>query len=230
MNITKEHLASLGIISMALSVEGTSVLCFIRRHKTDEWLISVGGILAVKKGKRAVLFINFKDSGVHSYECIILDSGEDWVLVTPPVIENDIYLKDLYTSMCRMEQLDEEYGRRKEERIIIGKQRYKEFGLDTPEQKAIVGVASMPCAIVDASIHGVCVITPYHPSYARGFDKFTVRLDFLKEGVTRLLVHKVHLQLSGVTERTYAKVAGQLLEPIPYVWKQRVVSLLENHS
>lgn len=88
-----------------------------------------------------------------------------------------------------------------------------------------------PCAVVDASIHGICIITPCTDQRMRDCDSFNVMLNFVNPEQTIVLkCHKVHAQLKKTESKIYARISCQLLEPIHFAWKERVIKLLESEK
>ena len=88
-----------------------------------------------------------------------------------------------------------------------------------------------PCAVVDASIHGICIITPCTDQRMKDCDSFNVMLNFVNpEQAIVLKCHKVHAQLKKTESKIYARISCQLLEPIHFVWKERVIKLLESEK
>ena len=88
-----------------------------------------------------------------------------------------------------------------------------------------------PCAVVDASLHGICIITPCSDHRMKDCDSFNVMLNFVSPEQTIVLkCHKVHAQLKKTESKIYARISCQLLEPIHFAWKERVITLLESEK
>ncbi|MDE6245889.1 MAG: hypothetical protein K2M50_09590, partial [Treponemataceae bacterium] len=103
------------------------------------------------------------------------------------------------------------------------------FGLESPEQKVFVRSKKIiqPCAIVDASIHGVCIITPFSDGF-KDVENFCVKVGFSSPVESAIMeAHKVHSRLVKTERSVFAKVSAQLLEPISHIWKGRVARLIE---
>ena len=81
--------------------------------------------------------------------------------------------------MIKIEKNDEKYGQRKEPRIKIGIKYSQDFGLKSPEQIFVLERErySGPCAIVDASIHGVQILAPYS-AILRNINNFNMLIAF----------------------------------------------------
>ena len=132
-----------------------------------------------------------------------------------------------------MEYQDEKYGRRKEPRVHIGKEKATQFGLTSIEQKLFSHQAKIiqPCAISDVSLHGICIITPFDDHQFKNIKNFNIQITFSEPNQTvNLEAHKVHTKLNHITNKTFATISCQLLEPISYVWKERVIKMLESES
>lgn len=139
-------------------------------------------------------------------------------------------IKHLLNQLSILEVQEEKYGRRKEPRIKIGKEKYINFGLSSAEQKVFSKASKIiqPCAIIDASIHGICIITPFDNPIFKNLDNFCIQLSFTNPEQTVILqCHKVHSKLNNTENRVFSTLSCQLLEPIHYVWKERVMQMLE---
>ena len=112
--------------------------------------------------------------------------------------------------------------------IAIGKLNAQLFGLQTLEQKILTGERTHPCVIIDASLHGLCIITPFNNDISKKLDNFVIQVFFSNPEQNILLqAHKVHTKLKHTENKTFATISCQLLEPINYIWKERVIKMLE---
>lgn len=233
MNITKELLESLDVVSMSLSNGNEDFLCFLRKidgNKMEFSILNPERFSAAGKMEFRTTFKKHDAVKVSASELEILDSGEDWCVGTVTRFFDDeinLFLTRLFEMECR----NEKYGRRKEVRISIGKANYAAFGLSSPEQTLFVkGMRfSQPCAVLDASIHGIQVITPIRSNGGfRALEDFAIKLSFVNPDETAMLkAHKVHSRLDRAGEKFFATYYCQLLEPIHHVWKERVIKMLE---
>lgn len=161
----------------------------------------------------------------------VIESGEDFCDIE---ISGSEKKEKTVAFISALEELDEKYtkyGRRKEERVEIGKRNSAKFGLSYPEQTVFInGIkAQQPCAVVDASIHGICIITPCADQRIKDCGSFNVMLNFTNPEQTVVLkCHKVHSQLKKTESKTYARISCQLLEPVHFAWKERVIRMLES--
>lgn len=234
MNITKEFLDGLNLVSLFFTQEQNDINCVLKRSEKGVLFFNFTGDFKFAEGERLPLSATFQKEAaltVSRAEFKILESGLDWILGTVENCEND--LREVLERISFLERQDEKYGRRKERRVKIGKENFLAFGLSSPEQKLFSKAAKIiqPCAIVDASIHGVCVVTPFENPLFKNIDNFNVHLSFVNPEQTVLLqAHTVLLRIDNANGKTFATISCQLLEPIHYVWKERVINLLEKHS
>lgn len=97
------------------------------------------------------------------------------------------------------------------------------------EQKMSFSNQFFPCVIIDVSIHGICLIAPYSPFYAKELENFLVSMNFVKENCfVTLKVHKVHSRLIKTQTGSYVKLSCQILEPIHFLWREKVISMIKN--
>lgn len=161
----------------------------------------------------------------------ILEIGIDYVIVN--ITHASDTINKLLELLSVLSKREEKYGRRKEPRIRINKENYQDFGLSTLEQKIFSKTAKViqPCAVIDISVHGICIITPFENTGFKNLDNFNVQLSFINPEQTVILqCHKVHSKLTDTGNRVLATLSCQLLEPVHYVWKERVLKMLENEE
>ena len=78
------------------------------------------------------------------------------------------------------------------------------------------------------SLHGICIITPFYNDFSKKLDNFIIQVSFSNPEQNVLLqAHKVHTKLNHSENKTFATISCQLLEPINYIWKERVIKMLE---
>lgn len=231
MNITKEFLDGLNLVSLFFTQGKNDINCVLKRSEKGVLFFNFTGDFKFAEGERLPLSATFQKEAaltVSRADFKIIESGLDWILGTAENCEND--LREVLERISFLEERYEKYGRRKERRVKIGKENSLAFGLSSPEQKLFSKAAKIiqPCAIVDASIHGVCIVTPFENPLFKNIDNFNLHISFVNpEQAVLLQAHKVLLRLDNANGRTFATISCQLLEPIHYVWKERVVNLLE---
>ena len=77
-------------------------------------------------------------------------------------------------------------------------------------------------------MHGICIITPFDNPIFKTLENFSIQLSFNNPEQTVILqCHKVHTKLSNTEHRVFSTLSCQLLEPIHYAWKERVMQMLE---
>ena len=82
----------------------------------------------------------------------------------------------------------------------LTKNNYKNFGLSSAEQKIFSKTAKIiqPCALLDVSVHGICIITPFENPAFKNIENFHLQLSFSNPEQTVILqCHKVHTRLNG---------------------------------
>jgi len=234
MNITKELLDGLNVISLFFTQGKNDINCILRKVESGVLLFNFTGNFKFLEGERIVLSATFQKNAelvISKSNLKILESGLNWVSGTVENCEND--LRKILERISFLERQDEKYGRRKEKRVKIGKENFRAFGLSSPEQKLFSMSAKIiqPCALLDASIHGICIITPFENPLFKSVENFGICISFVNpEQTISLQVHKVRSKLDKAGERTFATISCQLLEAIHYAWKERVISLLEKQS
>ncbi|MBD5448050.1 MAG: hypothetical protein HDR32_10050 [Treponema sp.] len=230
MKITKELLEHLKVMSISLKDNGADILCFLERIEKGLWTFSLPQKIDFRKDSKAAFQISFdRDASPAVLPITVVDSGEDWANVIPTARNVEPRLSAFLKAITGMEEKYESFGRRKEERIRIGKEKAAEFGLSALEQSIFLqGVKCIqPCVVLDASIHGICVITPETPA-VRNEENFCIRLGFKKPEQTIILkAHRVYSRLNKTGQKTFMTLSCQLLEPVHFAWKERVIAMLE---
>ena len=233
MNITKEILEWLKVSSIAIRKDGADIMSFLTRFTSEIWTLTMLQKHDFLQNEKISVQINFTDGESEEFIGTVIESGEDFCDIR---ISGSEKKEKTAAFISALENLDEKYikyGRRKEERIEIGKRNSEKFGLSSPEQTVFVNGIKMqqPCAVVDASIHGICIITPCTDQRMKDCDSFNVMLNFVNPEQTIVLkCHKVHAQLKKTESKIYARISCQLLEPIHFAWKERVIKLLESEK
>lgn len=229
MKITKELLEHLKVKSITIKDEHADLLCFLERVEKGIWTFSLPQKIAFQKEEQICFQVNFHEEEGSILEAKILDFGEDWCEVRPKTESNDNRLDAFLTMLSDMELKYESFGRRKENRVKIGKEKSKAFGLSRLEQTLFLpGIKlAQPCVILDASVHGICMITMQTPAI-KNEESFCIKLDFSEPNESIILkAHKVYTRLNKTEEKTFVTLSCQLLEPIHFAWKERVIKMIE---
>lgn len=230
MTITKELLLSLKLISIDITLPAQEIPVFLNKQNGELWSINLSGQLELDKQSTVILKFNFENY-TSSCTFVIIEKGVDFLTVKKPNIINDPYISSMINALNAIETNDEKYGRRKEQRIPIGKINAGKFGLHKPEQQIIIEAKKYvnTCAIVDVSIHGIQIVTPYVSSIIQNINNFNIMITFDSPYQQLLLdVHKVYIRLNKINDNVYACISCQILEPINYLWKDRIIKLIEN--
>ncbi len=229
MKITKELLEHLKVKSITLLKDDKNILCFLERVENDLWTFSLSLKIELSTNENVSFQFLFEGEDTSSLlVSTVLDFGEDWINVKP-VSADSTSLKHFLKYLILMEQKYDSFGRRKEERIKIGKENSKLFGLSDIQQEIFLqGVKFIqPCVVLDASVHGICVITPDTPA-AKNEENFCVKLQFVKPERTVILkAHKVYSRINKTEQKTFITLSCQLLEPIHFEWRDRVIKMIE---
>lgn len=237
MTVTKEFLESLDVVSLSVAKQGRGSLCCLRKVNGRKLTLSVLNKIDCEKDEALELKFVFKRDTkniVGSVEARVKNFGEDYIVLLVGNEITDGNVRMFFERLAFLEWQDEQYGRRQEERIPVGKTNFERFGLTTPEQTLFVsGIKLMqPCAVLDVSFHGIKVITPLTNPQFKNVDNFNIKISFVKPDCTIVLqAHKVHAKLDKKDGKVFATVSCQLLEPIHHSWKGRVINLMESvHS
>ena len=232
MKVTKEILNNFKVVSISYLSGSKDTLCALDRIEGGAWTLSFAKKPKAKTGSDVRLRFVFDGAdGFEETSARVLDSGGDWIKIR-------LYdgggegISRLATGLVEMEKKIETFGRRKEERIKIGKEKFKNFGLSRIEQSLFfAGIkAVQPCVVLDASVHGICVVTTETPALKRE-ENFSIKLSFDNPLQTvSLKAHKVYSRLTKTESKTFATVSCQLLEPIHFAWKERVIKMIESGS
>lgn len=232
MNITKELLDDFSVIAMFFSTGKNDINCILKKTNNGIYLFNFTGNYVFAAGEKIELRISFRkknEVSVSKADIKVIESGLNYVLGT--ITDFDENISELIAKIHSLEFNDEKYGRRKENRIAIGKENSALFGLSSVEQKLLSKTAKIiqPCAVLDASIHGICIVTPFDNQAFKNVENFNICLSFINPEQTVILqAHKVHSKLNTTNSRTFATISCQLLEPINYIWKERVIKMIEN--
>ena len=233
MNITKELLDHLNVKSLTIRQGALDVLCFLVRIENGIWTLSLSTSVDFAALQKVELQITFQDEKGTSFHALLLAHGEDWCTITIDEDTESRLLKNFIDALVAMERRYEQFGRRKEMRLTIGRENARQFGLAGMEQALFLPAARIqqPCVVLDASVHGICIITPFSAGAIRSADSFCIKLGFERPEQNIVLnAHKVYTRLNKVGTKAYASISCQLLEPVHFAWKERVIALLEHEA
>lgn len=250
MTVSKELLQDLGIVSMHIQYFGTkeskaagedvfiTVPCVLTKYDGGKLLFTLLESKTVDSSE-ACLSLSVRESDAfyrrENQKLNIIEQGLNYAVATTGAdfAEPEGTIKLLLERLSVLDGQDEKYGRRKEPRVRIGREKSAAFGLSSVEQKIFSKTAKIiqPCAILDASLRGICVITPFENPAFKSLENFSIYLSFTNPEQTVILqAHKVHSKLSNVQNKVFSAISCQLLEPIHYVWKERVIKMLDGGS
>ena len=251
MNVPKELIQDLKIVSMSISYfdfedykrTGEDACfgltpCVLERYYNEKLFFKL-----IKNLPEGIIDVSLqvviqKDESCFVQEDVQLDlieRGCDYVIASirrNPESSNGT-TEHLMELLVVLNEREEKYGRRKEPRIKISKENYLQLGLSSIEQKIFSKTAKLiqPCAILDVSVHGVCLITSFENPVFKNIENFHLQLLFSNPEQTAILqCHKVHSKLNKTENRVFATFSCQLLEPVHYVWKERILRMIENED
>lgn len=240
MKITKEILEYFKIGSITLeNADGKDGLCFLERIDKSEWTFSrhepfIDSGIQSGNFKELTFIIKFTDSSEPGrFYANLLDFGGNCLKAAPSSKNSsDRRLLEFISGIQKMEQKFESFGRRKEERIKIGKEKAAEFGLSRIEQTLFSESTKIiqPCVVLDASVHGIRIITVQNPNLNH-LDTFGIKISFSNpEQSVILKAHKVYEKITKTQSKTFAAFSCQLLEPVHFAWKDRVIKMIESRT
>ena len=227
MKITKELLEHLNVITISLNNKNNDILCFLDRIEKNVWTFLISEKQTFEQNDLAFKIVFNQENKPCKFKAEISEFGENWITVIPYKSNNSRFII-FQKVLSDMEEKYELYGRRKEERIKIGKAQFKTFGLASIQQQVFVhGIKFIqPCVVLDASLHGICIITTSTP-LIQNEETFFIKLMFEQPIYTVILkAHKVYSRLNKTDSKTFITLSCQLLEPIHFEWKNRIIKML----
>lgn len=248
MTVSKELLQDLNIISMTLQFYkkkstfdadkkiAKQISCVLNRYEKEVLHFNLLENLEKIEFDEVKLTICVQESDAifdSETEILRLEEKASDYLSAKPISNSSKTIKRLVNQLEILERQEEKFGRRKEPRIKITKENFMQLGFNSIEQKIFSKSAKIiqPCALIDVSVHGICVITPFENPAFNNLENFYIQVSFLHPEQTVILqCHKVHSKLNKTENRIFATLSCQLLEPIHYVWKERILKLLENEN
>ena len=232
MKITKELLEHLKITDFSIQSGGENVLCFLERIDKGRWTFSITEKLVLSINKKISFLINFYEYEPAELTATVIDSDENWCVVIPETDSCSERLREFLLMISKTEEKYESFGRRKEARIKIGKEKSTEFGLSSLKQTLFLSGAKFlqPCVILDASVHGICIITQDSPAL-KNEENLCIKITFQNPAQTVILkAHKVYSRINKTDVNSFLTLSCQLLEPIHFAWKERVIFMIEKQS
>ena len=235
MNITKELLNHLQVNTIFITYENVDYQCFFIKKVLKNWVLKLPDFdTKFIIGNQVKINVLFEDKIVESVNARITDFGVDYCVAELNQVSGSEKIAKILSRLNELESRDELFGRRKEKRIKVGVKNWEIFGLSGPEQMVYIPSLKiqLPCAIYDVSIHGICIVTVFSPSTIKFFDNFNIIVTFAKPEFTKvtLQAHKVHIRLNRVGDKIFASLSCQLLEPINFLWKEKVIELITQLS
>lgn len=232
MQITKQLLQYLDVKSFIISIDNENYMVFPIEYHDFTFSLSVSSkIKNLFRNKKIDLQISFFEKQTIEFVANLESFSDDTLTIFVEKDNSSLEAKDFLEKIELFDYQDDFYSkRRSENRFPIGKEHYKDFGLSSVEQAIFIPQMKFvqPCAIVDVSFHGLQIITPYDNQTIKKENLFFVKLDFVPKELVVVKIHKVNARLNNIGEKTYANISCQLLEPINFSWKRRIIQMLKN--
>lgn len=220
MTVTKEMLEHIGVKSISMHGRDSDmdVLCSLVRVKEHVWYLNY----TAPEGFSPVpsLRIN-KDNEIMEGPVKVLEKTSCTLMIEEP---SSGCFEPVVKKLATYEKNDN-YERRKEKRIKVGIKNSSGFGLTSPQQYVIIGGAELECVIVDASVHGIQLLLENKRILAAA-DIFTVKVAFTDTCVL-LRLNRVFSNVKEIKGKSYVYISAQILEPVHFIWKERVISFLK---
>lgn len=223
MNISKDFLELFKISSFNLVSDSFTTLAILNKINKNTWYFSIANQL--QNDNDIFLEVIFNNQKSIQIKTLIIEKGENFCtleLINTSESELNPFIKKIKS----LEYLDDKYGRRKEDRFKITKENYKSFSLKSLEQKIIINNIYKPCALIDISFHGIQIVTIYDNDIKK-IDNFKIEIEFNEKKII-LDAHKVYISLkkSNQSNKLFANISCQLLEPINYFWKEQLFNYI----
>jgi len=212
--ISQEALRFFGIKNVYfIHSGGITVLCKPLVMKKDRWIctcsseISENGILRLSFTD---VYISEKDIPVHTQK-----TDDILSLTNCHKLIFDAPLPDFLSDRIRMyRKLLVKSEKRKEQRFPIGQENWKKFSLKSPDcTLANLKGSSVPCVIINASMHGALVIGTRSLSFHVG-DRLILAADFtdIRAAIPATLVNTESVQ------DKYWRYSLHFTEPVSLAW------------
>lgn len=232
MNISKEYCNSIGIASLSFNKGSESTLCCLQQVENQKWTFFTGIPTGFNINDTINLHVNFKDNPEANTDIPVkvIEVGYNYCCVNLKEKYESECFNEILKTLSELELIFTHFSRRKEKRIQINSTNYRNLGLEKMEQYIFVeGIKLIqPCVLVDASIHGVQLLTLYSEELLKHTALFKLKLEFEnpKETII-LLLHQVQSRVTNTGEKKFLNISCQILEPIHLQWKSRVIKMLQ---
>ena len=230
MTITKEIWEQFKIISIVLKEKDKDIMCFPKQYENRILILYVLEQTGFQYADPVSIQLTFSDGYIGIFQVKALKEDNDYCNILVPKTVSDSRIQDFIDMLDEQDRRHKQYEKRKEHRIIIGKSNFSAFGLVSPQQTLFIHdlYSHQPCAVVDASIHGICIITLYTDIAKNTRETFYVKLHFrLPEQHIILRCQSVHTRRIEPGKNIYAMISCRLIEPIHFIWKERILNFME---
>lgn len=233
MILTKEVWEQFKIVSIVLKAGDKDIMCFPKQYEKHIWLLYVLEQSGFQYADLVSIQITFSDGYIGSFKAKIIKIDNDYCSIFIPKTVTDNRIQAFIDMLDEQDRRHKQYEKRKESRIIIGQSNFSAFGLVSPQQTLFIQdiYSHQPCAVVDASIHGIRIITLCTDITQNLREIFYVKLHFkLPEQHIILRCQTVHTRRIEPGKNIYAMISCRLIEPIHFIWKERVLNFMEKNS
>lgn len=146
-------------------------------------------------------------------------------------IEN-ITKKELNYFLKRLKAFEgdeKEIGRRGEPRQrVTTDERINLFGLAKKRQKILFlpSRIEQECFLVDVSLHGFKAVTELFGKQGQTSAEICMTVKF--RGYPQEIIFTAEKKSFGILKNQYIAISGKIKEPVPYIWQERVMHLIES--
>jgi hypothetical protein len=228
--VIKAHedvLKALGIEHAFLTGAKYEFCALLELGTEGKWIIALGSPWTA-----ASAVLNLKYAGSYfTYPVTIAerDSHTYWLTFT-----DDSLQQPLKEALKELEEHEERWNKRKEDRFTVGVEGSKVLGLKRAEQKVILANQEGPCLINDISFGGIKLTTLDNGGIRKGGD-ITVVLDFtappermILPGIIQAVTYKTGTAKSGAgNPPRFAIISLRFAVDPPLAYRQRLGSYLE---
>ncbi|MBO4704846.1 MAG: hypothetical protein J5647_03815 [Spirochaetaceae bacterium] len=223
MKVTREMTNRLGIRSMTIDTGDGDAACILEKIKEGMWHIRHTQGREYDLDGKTLMFRLGTQKTVEEGTIRII-SGDDGLLVAEPPEGGDEITR--ITRKLMEYETNEKFERRSESRVKVGITGARQFGLDNPQQYVISGKDALSCVLVDVSVHGVQLLMENCRSVESSqIMKLKVSFESPSEEII-MSINKVYSHCRTADGRTWAYVSCQILEPVHFVWRERVLAML----
>ena len=227
LKITREMFDHIQLKSVSLENGDIMSLCQLKAVDGGELILSAEKNI----GESVKMQLLFNDGETCKFNAAAMwDENKNECRIRIPIGTVSSRVAAMILMLSDMENKFNRYGRRKEPRLKIGKENWEKFGLNSLTQQVFLPAIKQitQCVILDISVHGICVIMPYADRGLNKSDNLFIKITFdspLQSVIMNL--HKVNVRINNCGTKKFASVSCQILEPVHFLWKEKVINYLK---